>query len=96
LPCPYFGSMKYNPVKQHRSIRLKDYDYKQPGAYFVTIVAYDRAGLFGDIVDGEVHLTRYGELVSTYGKQYQNIFLMLKWMSSWSCQIMFTASYLSS
>jgi len=58
--------MKYNPVKRHRSIRLKDYDYKQPGAYFVTIVAYDRAGLFGDIVDGEVHLSRYGELVSTY------------------------------
>jgi putative transposase len=66
LPCPYFGSMKYNPVKRHRSIRLKDYDYTQPGAYFVTIVAYDRAGLFGDIVDGEVHLSRYGELVSTY------------------------------
>jgi putative transposase len=46
--------MKFDPAKHHRhSLRLRHYDYAQPGAYFVTIVAQDRACLFGDIVDGE-------------------------------------------
>jgi hypothetical protein len=30
--------MKFDPQKHHRrSIRLKDYDYSQAGAYYVTI-----------------------------------------------------------
>jgi len=30
--------MKFNPDKHHRkSFRLKNYDYSQPGDYFVTI-----------------------------------------------------------
>ena len=30
--------MKYNPQKHHRrSIRLPEYDYTQPGAYFLTL-----------------------------------------------------------
>ena len=33
-----------------RSIRLKDYDYSQAGAYFTTIVTLDRTCLFGDVV----------------------------------------------
>lgn len=45
---------RYNPQKNHRkSIRLKGYNYAQSGAYFVTIVAYQRECLFGTIVDGE-------------------------------------------
>jgi hypothetical protein len=36
-------AMTTNPQKHHRrSIRLKGYDYTQPGAYFVTIVTHDR------------------------------------------------------
>lgn len=35
--------MSYDPDRhQRRSIRLKDYDYSQPGAYFVTICTRDR------------------------------------------------------
>jgi putative transposase len=37
-----------------RSIRLRNYDYGQAGAYFVTICAYKRQYLFGDIQDGEM------------------------------------------
>jgi hypothetical protein len=38
----------YDPDKQHlRSIRLKGDDYRQPGAYFVTICAQDRQWMFG-------------------------------------------------
>ncbi len=38
---------------RRRSIRLKGYDYTQPGAYFVTIVIQGRECLLGEIVDGE-------------------------------------------
>lgn len=44
--------MKYNPDIHHRrSIRLKEYDYSQAGAYFVTICVHDRECLFGEIVE---------------------------------------------
>ncbi len=45
------------------SIRLKEFNYGQPGAYFVTLVAHQRAELFGHIVDGEMELNRRGEIV---------------------------------
>lgn len=55
---------RYDPQRHHRrSIRLKEYDYTQPGAYFVTICAHGRAPLFGDVVDGEMRLNEYGEIV---------------------------------
>jgi putative transposase len=41
----------FDPVHQHRhSIRLPKYDYTQDGAYFVTIVTYQRELLFDDPV----------------------------------------------
>ncbi len=56
--------MKYNPDKHHRrSIRLKGYDYAQPGAYFITICTQNRACLFGEIVDGEMMLNDAGRMV---------------------------------
>ncbi len=40
--------MTYDPSKHHRrSIRLKDYDYTQPGVYFVTLCTQGRVCLFG-------------------------------------------------
>ncbi|MFA6104852.1 MAG: transposase [Victivallaceae bacterium] len=56
--------MKYNPDNHHRhSIRLKGYDYAQPGAYFITICTQNRACLFGEIVDGEMVLNDAGKMV---------------------------------
>ncbi|MFN4294850.1 MAG: transposase, partial [Thermoflexales bacterium] len=56
--------MTYDPQKHHRrSIRLKGYDYSQAGAYFITIVAQDRACLFGEVVDGEMRLNDAGRMV---------------------------------
>ncbi|WP_448592212.1 transposase [Thermoflexus hugenholtzii] len=56
--------MPYDPQCHHRrSIRLPGYDYTQPGAYFVTIVTHNRMPLFGEIVDGEMRLNEYGEIV---------------------------------
>ena len=47
---------EYDPQKHHRrSIRLKGYDYTQPGGYFVTIVIWGRECLFGEIAVEEMH-----------------------------------------
>ena len=55
--------MKYDPEKHHRrSIRLKGYDYSQAGAYFITIVTQGRTCLFGDVEDGEMRLSTWGEI----------------------------------
>jgi putative transposase len=55
--------MPYNPDVHHRrSIRLKDFDYSQAGAYFVTINVEDRECLFGEIMDGVIQLNSYGEI----------------------------------
>lgn len=53
-----------NPEKHHRrSIRLKGYDYRQPGAYFITICTQDRACLFGEIMDGAMQLNDVGRII---------------------------------
>jgi REP element-mobilizing transposase RayT len=46
-----------------RSIRMKGYDYSQPGAYFVTICTHGKQSLFGKIVDGEMQLNDFGKVV---------------------------------
>ena len=45
------------------SLRLPDYDYAQPGAYFVTICALDRVCLFGEVREGAIHLNDAGRMV---------------------------------
>ena len=56
--------MKSDPGIHHRnSIRLKGYDYSRAGAYFVTICTQERECLFGEIVDGGVHLNDMGRIV---------------------------------
>ena len=61
---------KYNPEKHHRrTIRLKGYNYSWQGAYFVTICTRDQECIFGDIIDREIRLNGYGEIV--YGDLQQ-------------------------
>ena len=55
--------MKYDPQVHHRrSIRLKGYDYTQAGAYFITICSYQREHVFGEVVNGEMKLSVWGEI----------------------------------
>jgi REP element-mobilizing transposase RayT len=57
---------KFDPKKHHRrSIRLKGYDYSQASAYYVTIVTWQREHLFGEVVNGEMKLSRYGLIVQS-------------------------------
>ena len=56
--------MTYNPeIHRRRSIRLKGYDYSQAGAYFITVCAWNKECLFGEIKDGEMLLNEYGEII---------------------------------
>jgi putative transposase len=50
-------------MRNRRSIRLKGYDYRSCGAYFITICTHERVCLFGDIVNGRMHLNRAGGIV---------------------------------
>lgn len=51
------------PPHHRRSIRLQGYDYRQAGAYFITLVTQGRACVFGDIVEGEMQLNEMGQIV---------------------------------
>jgi REP element-mobilizing transposase RayT len=44
-------------------VRLPEYDYAGPGAYFVTICTHERRVLFGAMVDREMRLSPPGEIV---------------------------------
>jgi len=46
-----------------RSIRLKEHDYSQAGAYFFTACVKNKEYLFGEIAGGEMQLNTYGEIV---------------------------------
>jgi len=56
--------MTFDP-EQHRrrSTRAKWHDYGRAGRYFVTICAFERACLFGAIVDGRMSLSEAGTVV---------------------------------
>ena len=71
---------RYNPNKhQRRSIRLKGYDYSQPGLYFITICCQDRACLFGRVVNDEMELNDAGKIAEQYWldipKHFPNVVL---------------------
>jgi putative transposase len=57
-----------NPMTTHfhrRSIRQKDYDYMQNGAYFVTLCTQERGSLFGQVVDGAMVVNAWGQIVQS-------------------------------
>ncbi|NJN19258.1 MAG: transposase [Oscillochloris sp.] len=55
--------MPYDPNRHHcRSIRLKGYDYRRPGAYFVTICTYRSRHTLGLRSGGKVVLNAIGRI----------------------------------
>ena len=61
-------------MKNRCSIRLKEYDYSQSGAYFVTICAHDRECLFGEIVDGKMILYDAGRMIDEQWQELETRF----------------------
>ena len=58
-------SERYNPGRyRRRSIRLRDYNYSSAGAYFLTLCAYNREMLFGEMSEGEMTLHCAGRIVA--------------------------------
>lgn len=53
---------KYNHFLR-RSIRLKSFDYRHSGPYYVTICAYQRRKIFGEVVLDRVELSELGCLI---------------------------------
>lgn len=67
--------MKYNPAIHHRrSIRLKEYDYSQTGAYFITACTQNRECMFGEIEDGKMRLNEAGLMVLHWYDKLENKF----------------------
>ena len=50
---------------RRKSPRLADYDYTEPGSYFITVCTHDHSCLFGDIVVGQLELNEIGRIVKT-------------------------------
>ena len=65
-------------AKHHYSIRLKGYDYTRPGAYFVTMVTFQRLCLFGEIVDEAVLLNTAGRIVCAEWKRLERVFVNIE------------------
>jgi putative transposase len=61
---PVSSGMSYDP-KLHcrRSIRLRQYDYTNPGTYFITVCAKHRKHLFGEIRNGIMRHNAFGRIV---------------------------------
>ncbi len=50
-------------LPNRQTLRLPDYDYSLPGAYFITICTQGKACVFGTVVDDSVHLNNLGRMV---------------------------------
>jgi len=64
--------------QQRRSIRLKGFNYAEPGAYFLTIVTQSRLSLFGGIVDNEMHLNDAGHAITRWWFELERKFIAIE------------------
>jgi REP element-mobilizing transposase RayT len=61
--------MKTDNKHHRKSIRLKEYDYSQPGEYFVTICTHSHECVLGKIIHGEMRLNEIGKIVEKCWKE---------------------------
>jgi putative transposase len=65
---------KATELPRRKSTHLRDYDYANPGYYFVTICTRDKRCLFGDVVDGVMRLSDTGVVVDARWRAIPNHF----------------------
>jgi len=66
--------MSTNSANLHRrSIRLQEYDYAQPGGYFVTMCTHEHKCLFGNVQSSEVRLSDLGQIVDAEWRRTSQI-----------------------
>ena len=49
--------------QKRKKIRIPDYDYSWPGAYFITVCTHNNECLFGEIINDKAQLNQYGRIV---------------------------------
>jgi REP-associated tyrosine transposase len=65
-------------IHHRRSIRLRGYDYSQPGSYYVTLCTQAKSHLFGHIVEGEMHRNELGDFVALCWEWLAERYLYIK------------------
>lgn len=78
--------MPYDPDQHDRqSIRLPEWDYRTPAAYFVTVCAlsearkcpqgraHNRVCLFGEVAQGRMVLNAYGRIVAEEWRRSERV-----------------------
>ena len=58
-----------------KNMRLKDYDYSQNGAYFLTLCVKDRHEMLGEVKNGQSLLNEYGVVIK---EEIENISIIRK------------------
>lgn len=93
-PCPYewnhvltkfLGRKPLTNQSKHpsrRSVRLKEFDYSQPGGYFITIVTINRESLFGSIKGDQVNLSDLGRIVDYEWQRLEKRFRFIQ-LGAW-------------
>ena len=71
-------------LPKRKQIRLREYDYSAPGAYFVTICTRDRRCILSDVVVGDgvldvpsVRLSPYGKIVAETLREMEETYAWL-------------------
>ena len=69
-PTSAGDAVTYNPDIHHRnSVRLRSYDYRSAGAYFVTICTFQKEAILADIIDRTASLSSLGNEVKECWQQ---------------------------
>ncbi len=63
-----------NKYPRRKSTRLKEYNYSQPGFYYVTICTDNRQELFGLVENEQMKLNKFGKIVDAVWLQIPNHF----------------------
>ncbi len=75
--------MTRTPSKHSRkTLRLRNYDYSRPGAYFVTLCTQHRDKLFGAICENRMVLNDAGRMVESLWKDLPNRFYHVR-LDTW-------------
>jgi putative transposase len=70
---------------RHKSVRIRGYDYSQPGAYFITICTSQKKMVFGEVTQGIIHLSKLGgtanqeleQLSLNFSKIHLDVFVVM-------------------
>jgi putative transposase len=68
-------AVKAGKYLKRKRLRLEDYDYSQPGYYFVTIRAGNGVEVFGEVKNFEMKLNQFGKIAEKCWLDIPNHFL---------------------